>query len=156
MKVISRDTNKVANLIVDGAYKFVSKFAVEDDKGNRIAEYDSLEALYSKWKDYEEPKGCWIINILGIVEYTHFRNKDEAEMLKKIGNYFETEKEAKEVVEKFKCWQRLEDKGFRFVKILQGIAGGEIKYKINEESEEVVELLNFLFGGEERERRSKI
>lgn len=134
MKVVSRDTNKIANLIVDGAYKFVSKFVVEDDEGNRIAEYDSLKALYSKWVDYEESKKDCIADLLEWIS-------DVGPILHNSG--------ADDAVKKLEAYERLKDKGFRFVKVSQGIFGGEIRYKINEESEEVIGLLSFLFGGKE-------
>lgn len=74
-----------------------------------------IREVADNWEDIpEEPKGCWIINIFGVVEYTHFRNKAEAELLKEIGNYFETEGEARKAVEKLKAFKRLEAKGFRF------------------------------------------
>lgn len=149
MKVISRKDHKlIGNLIVDGAYKYVSKFAIEDDKGNRIAEYDSIEALYRDFKDYEEPKWDWYIDWDG--EIKQCDNRVDA-LLK-----FETKEEAEKAVEKLKAWTRLEDKGFRFDgwTIDDGL---RISICTNTDSEgiydddkkEMKKDLDLLFGGEE-------
>ena len=82
---------------------------------NAIAVYDSLDKLAAEWEDYEEPKGFWMINTLGVVEYTHDLPESEVEMMKEIGNHFETEEEAKKAVEKLKAWKRLKDKGLRLM-----------------------------------------
>ena len=113
---------------------------------------DNLKKICEEWEDYEEPKGCWIINIFGIVEYTHFRNEAEAELLKEIGNRFETEEEAERAREKIDAWKRLKDKGFEFRWI--DMQTGQIKYsfflkegqKITRKDEDDLLLL---FGGEE-------
>lgn len=106
--------------------------------------------------DKRLPKGCWIINILGIVEYTHFQNTDEAEMLKKIGNYFETEEEAERAVERLNALKRLKDKGI-FVyldhldfQLQEGSLNFEFNKKLtNEEMDEADKDLDLLLGGEE-------
>lgn len=106
-------------------------------------------------KDYEEPKEFYYIDADGSIKSQSVEDKDfndikdGVENLRAIGNYFETKEETEKAAEKLKALTRLKDKEFRFVKVSQGIAGGEIRYKVNEESEEVIELLNLLFGGEE-------
>lgn len=60
MKVQSRfDNKKIGELVCDGAMKFVDNFAVEIN-GERVAEYESLDAVAKDWKDYkpliEDPK----------------------------------------------------------------------------------------------------
>ena len=116
MKVISRATNKVATLIVDGAYKFVQKFAIEDDGGNRIAEYDSIEALYRDFKDYEEPKEYYAIDLQGdIIRWArHSWDEKTTNKIKAIGNYFGTEEEAEKAAEKLKCFSNLKNHEFMF------------------------------------------
>ena len=53
MKVQSRsDVKKIGELVCDGAMKFVDNFAVEIN-GERVAEYESLDAVAKDWKDYE-------------------------------------------------------------------------------------------------------
>ena len=85
----------------------------------RLGEYGdgtlgtSIAEINEKYEDYEEPKGFWMINILGIVEYTHGLPENEVEMMKEIGNYFETREEAEKAVEKQKALERLRKNGFR-------------------------------------------
>lgn len=111
---------------------------------------NSLAELNEEWEDYEEPTTYYYISDFGAIREGDVGNFVEDEIVRKqIGNYFETKEEAEKAVGKLKAWKRLRYKGFRFVKVSQGILGGEIRYKTNEESEEVVELLNLLFGGEE-------
>lgn len=78
--------------------------------------YDSLAEFCEEWSDYEEPKGFWIINVFGIVEYQKTCDIEPAkiECMKSIGNYFETKEEAEKAVRKLQAWKRLEDKGFEF------------------------------------------
>lgn len=53
MKVQSRtDNKKIGELVCDGAMKFVDNFAVEI-KGERVAEYKSLDAVAKDWEDYK-------------------------------------------------------------------------------------------------------
>ena len=101
-------------------------------------------------KDYEEPKGFWMINILGIVEYTHGLPENEVEMMKEIGNYFETKEEAEKAVEKLKAWKRLEDKGFRFIEgHLDNNDNFIIKAKLGNVGLIDQPDVSLLFGGEE-------
>lgn len=154
MKVISRDTNKVATLIVDGAYKFVQKFAIEDDEGNRIAEYDSIEALYRDFKDYEEPKEHWCITMYGGVT----RIKDDEEPINgliEIGNYFNSKEDAYDALDNLKAWKRLKDKGFKVDlwdydggNYQERIRTGKILFRVKDYEENDKDL-DLLFGGEE-------
>lgn len=86
----------------------------EANDWNIISDYNSLAELNAEWEDYEEPKGFWMINVLGIVEYVHDLTEAEVKMMEEIGNYFETEEEAEKAAEKLKAWKRLKDKGFWF------------------------------------------
>lgn len=53
MKVQSRfDSKKIGELVCDGAMKFVQNFAVEIN-GERVAEYESLDAVAKDWEDYK-------------------------------------------------------------------------------------------------------
>lgn len=112
MKVKNKKTGKIGTLIVDGAYKFVTNFAVEDDKGNRLGEYSSLAELNDEWEDYEEPKEYWYI-YAGKPQRADCGDMLE-EDFEQIGNHFVTKEEAEKAVEKLKAWKRLKDKGFRF------------------------------------------
>lgn len=60
-------------------------------------------------------KEGWFIQSNGLVkilQYDYGDNDYFVNMAKEIGNKFETEEEAKRVVEKLKAWKRLKDKGF--------------------------------------------
>ena len=75
------------------------------------------------------------------------------DMAKQIGNYFDTRAEAEKAVEKLKAFKRLKDKGFRFDGKTLDTAKrfGSIFYRLDENaySEEYIDDLNLLFGGEE-------
>ena len=107
MRLRNKKTGEIGWLLV-GAI-----FTVLVD-GEVRAEYATLAELNAEWTDYKEPEGFWMINILGIVEYTHGLPENEVKMMKEIGNYFETKEEAEKAIEKLRAWQRLKDKGFRF------------------------------------------
>ena len=103
----------------------------------------------------EEPKGFWMINILGIVEYVHDLAEVEVEMMKQIGNHFETEEEAEKAVEKFKAWERLKDKGLKVTEWSHGLyldktIAGRFRYEFPIDNKDDIEKdLDLLFGGEE-------
>lgn len=101
----------------------------EDDKRIKISAsakkggehtffYSSIAEFLEMWEDApEEPKEYWFIDI----RYPKVEPKKDINLsnsmrkrLKEIGNYFETEEEAKRAVEKLKALKRLRDKGFRF------------------------------------------
>lgn len=104
MKLKNKKTGEIGTLIVDGAYNFVTNFAVENDERNRLGEYDSLAELNSEWEDYEEPREYWFINSCGAVEVrTEEEQPAVTDMHKQFGNYFETHEEAEKAVEKLKA-----------------------------------------------------
>lgn len=102
MKLKNKKTGEIGTLIVDGAYKFVTNFAVEDDEGKRLGEYDSLAKLNEEWEDYEEPKEDGLDNIIALVEA--YSSKD-------------SERYPKEIVKKLKAWKRLEDRWVKYKKL---------------------------------------
>lgn len=114
--------------------------------------YNSLADLNEEWEDYEEPKeNYWYIDAEGEV-YTYYSTRERTKELREIGNYFETEEEAKKAVEKLKAWKRLGDKGFRF----KGWHGNTGEYSavvvyadVDNLEEGTREDLDLLFGGEE-------
>ena len=113
MKLRNKKTGEIGTLIVDGAYKFVTNFAVEDDEMNRLGEYDSLAELNDEWEDApEKPKEYWYINEFGTPTKADFVGRETLydKCRKNFGNYFETEEEAEKAVEKLKAWKRLKDK----------------------------------------------
>lgn len=118
MKLRNKKTGEIGTLIVDGAYKFVTNFAVEDDEMNRLGEYNSLAELNEEWEDYKEPREYWCISQCGDIvqrrKLIPIHDEDMEAEHKEIGNYFETKEEAEKAREKLKAWKRLKDKGFRF------------------------------------------
>lgn len=119
MKLRNKRTGEIGTLIVDGAYNFVTNFAVEDDERNRLGEYNSLTELNAEWCDYEEPKKWFTINkfdgsIQEINDDTCAWTDEEKESIAELGFRFETKEETEKALEKLKAWKRLKDKGFRF------------------------------------------
>ncbi len=106
MKLRNKKTGEIGTLIVDGAYKFVTNFAVEDDEGNRLGEYNSLAELTEEWEDYEEPEMFYWIDYDGKICKAEIGTMDRTK-IKEIGNYFETKEEAEKVVKKLKAWKRV-------------------------------------------------
>ncbi|MBO7694231.1 MAG: hypothetical protein J6T10_16555 [Methanobrevibacter sp.] len=159
MKLRNKKTGEICDLsegfirdTYSGEMIQIKPFAISNKEGYV---YSSLAELNKEWEDYEEPKGCWIINILGIIEYTHFRNRDEAEILREIGNYFETKEEAEKAAEKLKAWQRLKDKGLKVTEWSHGLyldktIVGRFRYEFPIDNKEDIEKdLDLLIGGEE-------
>lgn len=86
---------------------------VYDVKGI-VGKYKSITELCEEWEDYEEPKLHWYIYGAEPFEVDEQNmDKDYVAELKSIGNYFETEEEAEEAVEKLEAVRRLKDKGFK-------------------------------------------
>lgn len=80
---------------------------------NNDETYDTLAELNAEWEDYEEPKKFWYMTAWGDV-YEYSQSQFAIKQKQDIGNYFESEEEAEQAVEKLKAWKRLKDKGFRF------------------------------------------
>lgn len=141
MKLKNKKTGKIGTLIVDGAYKFVTNFAVEDDEMNRLGEYDSLAELNEEWEDYEEPKGSaldlMILTLINFIENEPDEDKVDLE-------------DCKQMLEKLKAWKRLKDKGFRFVEgWLDNNDDFIIKAKLGHVGLIDQPDVHLLFGGEE-------
>lgn len=151
MKLRNKETGEIGYLFSGSD----NRVQVARNSGYNYKYYDSLAELNAEWEDVpEEPKGFWMINILGIVEYTHDLPKDEVEMMKEIGNYFETKEEAMRAVEKLKAFRRLKDRGFRFKTIHRNPQGSYNIYAnfeghISPSSNDVNIDLNICFGDEE-------
>lgn len=72
-----------------------------------------------------EPKEYWFIDDRQ-GPYQSFDNDELIdEQRKEIGNYFETEEEARKAVKKLKAWKRLKDKGFKFT-FVPGVGGLDV------------------------------
>lgn len=89
--------------------------------GDYREKYDSLAELNEEWEDVpEEPKKYYYITSCGETTHRGYRLWENESIYdknrKQIGNYFETEEEAEQAVEKLKAWKRLRDAGFKFEK----------------------------------------
>lgn len=144
----------------------VENFCIDKDQicsCDRAFVYDSLAQLQEAgWEDYEEPETYYIVGDLGNIESStndHGHNLPEEiwhkalKRRKEIGNYFETEEEAKQAVEKLKAWQRLKDKGFERVFSLglgDALCGGKaVAFELLIDDENSIKDIKLLFGGEE-------
>lgn len=112
--------------------------------------YNNLSELCEKWEDYEEPKEYWHIFGTNITKTQEGLDKLYDERNKEIGNYFETEEEAEQAVEKLKAFKRLKDNGmikYSFHKEKTGIDLDFYTLTILAPRDE--DSLDLLFGGEE-------
>lgn len=110
MKLRNKKTGEIGYLIVA---KGSVHYAVTNDEWDNCGEYNSLAELNEEWEDYEEPHEPYRLTTFGeVVEFSEgcLSNKYKR-MCVDIGNYFETEEEAKKGVEKLKVWKRLKDTG---------------------------------------------
>lgn len=110
---------------------------------------DTMKRICEEWEDYDEPKEYYYI-------YANRVLKGECDGIidnrfKEIGNYFETEEEAEQAVEKLKAWKRLKDKGFRFNgwKCTGSISFTFDNYCGDGQPMSASDYLDLLFGGEE-------
>lgn len=80
-----------------------------------ITKYDSLAELNDDWEDVEEPESFWYISPTGtpIKSEVSIYDPLEIHLMKRIGNYFESEEDAEKAVEKLEAIKRLEDHNLR-------------------------------------------
>ena len=97
-------------------YKGLFTFDVNNHKYVPVEQADGIISFMNYHP--EEPKEYWCIDWTGginkIIPLDDSHDK-YVQSKKEIGNYFETEEEAKKAVEKLKARQRLIKKGFRFI-----------------------------------------
>lgn len=132
--------------------------------GSQTQRIESIEELTSRFEDYKEPKAYYIERCGTIEEFDPTKDVALTEMLKEIGNYFETKEEAEKAVGKLKTWQRLKKLGFRFIgetceykadkhfgSVFYETSGdvSDIVSDIYEDAGEFYDDLDLLFGGEE-------
>lgn len=144
---------KLKNKRTGEIMEFDAILPVKDVSGDSVAhlEYDSLAELNAEWEDYEEPKKMWFISNNGQIhnDEGHERFREER---KQIGNYFDTQEEAEQAVEKLKAWKRMKDKKFKFREWRTADIGGDKYYfVITAEADDADKAdLDLLFsGGEE-------
>lgn len=144
---------KTGEIIIPSDYTFATY-----DDGIRYGRhtYYSLAELNEMFEDYEEPKDFWYIEPNGVIaridEWDCCTDSD-IEIMKVLGNYFETKEEAEKAVEKLKAWKRLKDKGIS-LHLQKQFRGDGIGYSrtiytdFTKDSQEIVKDLDLLFGGE--------
>ena len=106
MRLKNKATGEINIIKVDEDY-----FNIYKDDGDFVCPV-TLKELNEGW---EEPKEYWYIDTSegSIVEHSYDQYELTAKERKEIGNYFETEEEAEEAVEKLEAVKRLKDKGFK-------------------------------------------
>ena len=142
--------NKKTGDIVDYIKVIIGEF--NGDELNTLAELNEEQEDYEKSKQYYyiEPNG-----VIQRIDEWDCCTPSDVEIMKSIGNYFETEEEAEQAVEKLKAWKRLKDKGFRFggwthTPLTHSITGYNLHIKAyTDELANYMEDLDLLFGGEE-------
>lgn len=143
MKLKKKKTGEIGCLSTSGG----SMYIVLDVNGVSLGGYNSLAELNEEWGDYEELKGIYYLTERGVIDSATDMSNFTLKMMREVGNYFKTEEEAEEAVEKLKAWKRLKDKGFRF-------NGGDdacISYRLDPAKwdDETEKDFDLLFGGEE-------
>lgn len=134
-------------------------------KGDKKYVYHSLTELNEEWEDYGDEL-FYIVSAEHKDGYICALKEDYKELCdvaKKLGIGFETEKEARQAVEKLKAWKRLKEFGFRFIDWeldMKTVADGKIWFDVGINTEwdaerllelkpEAKESLDLLFRGEE-------
>ena len=107
---------KTGEILDDFQYR---NYSLSDGFGFRMNgkewEYHSLAELNAEWEDApEEPKEYWFIDEEGDISSFDYVGNAYDKKMQAIGNFFETEEQAKKAVEKLEAFKRLKDKGFRF------------------------------------------
>lgn len=165
MRLKNKKTGEIIDLDIaniKAEFSGISVIPLPIKQGGDEYVYNSLAELNEEWEDYEELKEYWYVSCGGRVlkatpDDDNYNEKHNAGH-KQIGNYFETEEEAKKIAEKLKAWKRLKDKGFRFDVVpalghcddekfdISIIATMPAKWWYNDK---VVDDIHYVFGGEE-------
>ena len=117
--------------------------------------YNSLAELNEEWEDVpEKPKEYWFIDYDGgIIPFNRNKETVTDNLMKSIGNYFETKEEAEKAVEKLKAWKRLKDFGCGFMLddhcAVKFVGPDARKITSAEEQRLLSDAYKLLFGGEE-------
>ena len=127
---------------------------VMDENAIQLRSYNSLSELCKEWKDYEEPKGYWYVDDVGVMQIDQVLCS-VINMRKSIGNYFETKEEAEKAIERLRAWKRLRDHNVKF-NIDFAHNRIDFTYSINnsllgvlDAEEQIFNNMKIVFGGEE-------
>lgn len=147
MKLRNKKTGEICSLINRNEG---TSAVIWVSNGCQTYRIETIKELAEEWEDYGEPKAYYIGRCGTIEEFDPTKDVALTEMLKKIGNYFETEEEIEKAVEKLKAWQRLEDKGLHVTTFYVEDGSLVIRARThNSSGAENWEDLQLLFGGEE-------
>ena len=155
MKLQNKKTGEIGELYFEPDKEYHFTVVTEDPADMRI--YKELSLLNDEWEGYkEEPKAFWCIDYDGGI-ISIKRNKGTAtdELMKAIGNYFETLEEAEKAVQKLKAWKRLKGHNLRIERGQRIFVNTDNKLTsqkplfVVDTYEEVEDDLDLLFGGEE-------
>lgn len=156
MKLRAKSDHRIREFGIDE--RCPHPYYTRDEYGN-TCHYKTLKEVADNWEEVsEEPKKVWFIDADGDIDCcTQECGYDEcgleAKGVKSIGNYFETEEEAEQAVEKLRAYKRLKDKGFRFKGRYKPNYGEDfiVGCRLPKETlvVDVAEDLDLLFGGEE-------
>lgn len=157
MRLRNKKTGEIYDFKITPDYDDVMSGWKIENKDFGVRYYSCLAELNAEWEDYEEPKVFWYIEPNGVIariDEWDCCTENDIEVMKLIGNYFETREEAEKAVEKLKAWKRLKDKGFKFElwdydggNYQERIKTGRILFRVKD-YEEVDKYLDLLFGDE--------
>lgn len=123
MKLINKKTGEIVEFAGCTAKGMRLFLRFDDLNGSFKFEVGSLaELLNAGWEDYQESETFWYISPTGtpIKSEVSIYDPLEIHLMKKIGNYFESEEDADDAVAKLEAWKRLKDRGFKFTGYLSG------------------------------------
>lgn len=147
-KTGERVNAKKVDLYTDAVYLEISK-----DGKYEIRVYNSLAELSAEWEDVpEKSKDFWFVDADGGIRETNYLSNNDKSSLRNFGNYFATKEAAEKAVEKLKAWERLKNKGFRFVGFYGSSKCIDFDYDDYSNTEWVKENrsdLDLLFGGKD-------
>ena len=129
MKLRNKKTGEIKNAVDIDMYTDTVYLKVSSGEfDNETIEYHSLAELNEEWEDApEEPKKYYYITSCGEITHRGYRLWENESIYdknrKQIGNYFETEEEAEQAVEKLKALKRLKDKGLVIGKCVRNQTG---------------------------------
>ena len=117
MQLRNKKTGEIVEFVGCTAKGMRTFLRFDDLNGAFKFEVNSLaELINNGWEDYRESETFWYISPTGtpIKSTTSIYDPLEIHLMKRIGNYFESEEDAEKAVEKLIALTRLENKGFKF------------------------------------------
>lgn len=113
MKLRNKQTGYIVELTGIICSGDITYMRFDDEKGTFKFAAHSLAELNEEWEDYEEAKEYWYIRgDDSSIGFSPIGNCKVAKRRKEIGNYFDTQKEAKKAVERLKKLQNLKNRGY--------------------------------------------